>query len=383
MRRTPKRHGTARRSRDVPDGRRDTAIWHCAPRLACGCIGNGQPETGCPARGSSRASPRILPRYAIVEFTGLSRLLTDETFRGLLDSAPDGILVCAPDGTIAVVNSQVEQLFGYTREELIGKRPEVLVPDDVAHRHVAHTARYEARPTTRPMGAGLDLTAKRRDGSTFPVEISLSPRETSDGTLRCGRSRHHGSPAAAGGAQRPARRRACRATSANESRWTCTMGSSSRSSAWGWGWRSRPRRLAARPPRRSIETAIDQLNDVIRDIRAYIFELGPTAYDGNLADSLAATRRRVSREFADRHRRGPRHRRHRHGRICRARDVPDHAGGAGERAQAFAGETRAARGARATERRDHRPVADDGVGFDPSEEVRGIAPRAAKSQQPR
>jgi protein-histidine pros-kinase len=104
-------------------------------------------------------------------------------FRGLLESAPDAIAIVDTQGRIVLVNRQTEAMFGYPRDALIGQPVEVLVPERFRTRHEGHRARYEAAPTTRPMGAGLDLSGRRRDGTEFPTEISLSPVETADGVL--------------------------------------------------------------------------------------------------------------------------------------------------------------------------------------------------------
>jgi PAS domain S-box-containing protein len=111
------------------------------------------------------------------------RRRTEEMFRGLLEAAPDAMVIVHGDGTIALVNKQTEQLFGYLREELLGKPVEVLVPTRFHDAHVGHRARYFAQPSVRPMGAGLHLYARRKDGTEFPVEISLSPLTTAEGTL--------------------------------------------------------------------------------------------------------------------------------------------------------------------------------------------------------
>jgi PAS domain S-box-containing protein len=102
---------------------------------------------------------------------------------GLLDGAPDAIVAVRPDGIIHLVNRRAESLFGYTREELVGRPVDILVPDGVVGGHPANRARYFANPTMRPMGAGLELAAKRKDGTEFPVDISLSSLETADGVL--------------------------------------------------------------------------------------------------------------------------------------------------------------------------------------------------------
>jgi PAS domain S-box-containing protein len=105
-------------------------------------------------------------------------------FRGLLESAPDGIVVVDRSGRIAIVNSQTEHIFGYSRHELIGRSIEVLVPDRFRGAHVAHRNGYFEYPKVRPMGGGAgSLTGRKRDGTEFPVEISLSPMHTEEGLL--------------------------------------------------------------------------------------------------------------------------------------------------------------------------------------------------------
>lgn len=101
----------------------------------------------------------------------------------LLDSAPDAMVVAGGDGRIILVNSQTEQLFGYNREELLGQPVEVLVPERFWVEHKKHRGRYMKHAQVRPMGAGLELYGLRKDGTEFPVEISLSPQQTPDGIL--------------------------------------------------------------------------------------------------------------------------------------------------------------------------------------------------------
>ncbi|HJW95618.1 MAG TPA: PAS domain S-box protein [Thermoanaerobaculia bacterium] len=109
--------------------------------------------------------------------------LAEARFRGLLESAPDSIIVVDNRGTISVVNSATEQMFGYAREELIGQPIEILVPERSRGRHISDRSDYSADAKTRPMGAGRQLTGRRKDGSEFPVEISLSPLRTGHESL--------------------------------------------------------------------------------------------------------------------------------------------------------------------------------------------------------
>jgi PAS domain S-box-containing protein len=106
-------------------------------------------------------------------------------FRGLLESAPDAMVIIQADsrGEIVLVNAQAERLFGYTREELLGKGMEVLMPERFRDRHEHHRCGYAADPHARPMGAGLELFARRNDGSEFPVEVSLGPLQSAEGML--------------------------------------------------------------------------------------------------------------------------------------------------------------------------------------------------------
>jgi PAS domain S-box-containing protein len=93
----------------------------------------------------------------------------------IIELAPDGILVSDDDGRIVTANKQVEVLFGYERDTLMGKPVEILLPSRTREAHKAHRADYATAPMTRPMGAGLKLFGRHADGSEFPIEISLSP----------------------------------------------------------------------------------------------------------------------------------------------------------------------------------------------------------------
>jgi len=111
-----------------------------------------------------------------------ARLLTsrEDQFRTLLESAPDGVVVSDSEGRIALVNGEIEKMFGYPREELVGESVDLLVPEAARADHAGRRLDYMSRPTVRRMGTGLNLTGRRKDGFTFPVEIKLSPSSVGD-----------------------------------------------------------------------------------------------------------------------------------------------------------------------------------------------------------
>ncbi|MEX1257012.1 MAG: PAS domain S-box protein [Gemmatimonadota bacterium] len=178
----------------VPDRFRDTHSAHRSgyfadPRTRAMGIGLQlsalkKDGTECPVEISLSPLEVGNEVFAIASIRDVTeRRRTEARFRALLESAPDAMVIVDRSGRIALVNSQLEQLFGYTRDELIEKPVDALVPTRFRGVHPGHRTGYLSDPHARPMGTGLDLWARRKDGSEFPVEISLSPVETEEGTL--------------------------------------------------------------------------------------------------------------------------------------------------------------------------------------------------------
>src|SRR5437762_682468 len=130
---------------------------------------------------AARAGTRDRPSEATPAV--LRGATADRWFGDLLESAPDAIVGVDDHGRIVLVNAQTEKIFGYGRDELLNQPVEILLPERVRGAHQRHRAGYVLDPRTRPMGVGLDLAGRRKDGSEFPAEISLSPFQTQDGVI--------------------------------------------------------------------------------------------------------------------------------------------------------------------------------------------------------
>ncbi|UCF67047.1 MAG: PAS domain S-box protein [Acidobacteriota bacterium] len=111
------------------------------------------------------------------------RKQAEDLFRRSLESAPDALIIVDQEGRIQLVNALAEQLFGYRREEMSGQSIEMIIPEQLRARHRQHRSEYANQPRIRPMGAGVELVALRKDGTTFPAEISLGPMKTETGFL--------------------------------------------------------------------------------------------------------------------------------------------------------------------------------------------------------
>jgi PAS domain S-box-containing protein len=128
-----------------------------------------------------RSSEREIVDLKAREEEALTQVRAERRFRELLEAAPDAIIEVDEAGRILTLNAVTEKSFGYSRQELLGQSVDLLVPDRVRASHAGYRAHYRAHPVTRPMGSGLELHGRRKDGSTFPVEISLSPVKSPEG----------------------------------------------------------------------------------------------------------------------------------------------------------------------------------------------------------
>jgi PAS domain S-box-containing protein len=133
-------------------------------------------------------SPRFAPEGTFLGYIGscidiTERKQAQDRLQLVVEASPNGIVLVNAQGHIVLVNARAEKLFGYRREELIGQGIELLVPERFRGEHTAHRARFYAAPAGGATGAGLELFARRKDGTEFPVEIGSSPIQSPEGTL--------------------------------------------------------------------------------------------------------------------------------------------------------------------------------------------------------
>ena len=176
----------------IPPPSRDVVLNHYREAIRSGQPVRWEEESVYPA-GQRYGEVAVTPLYdASGLATHLIGIVHDITERkrlekrraeDLLEAAPDAMVVVDQTGRMILVNAQTERLFGYLREEILGQPVEVLIPRRFHERHEAHRITFFSQPRTRPMGANLQLSGLRKDGTEFPVEISLSPIQTSEGFL--------------------------------------------------------------------------------------------------------------------------------------------------------------------------------------------------------
>ena len=174
-------------ARSVHPGHRETYVEEPSPRP----MGAGMELAGRRRDGTEFPAEISLSTIEIGEdriFAAAVRDVTERKraeakFQSLLEAAPDAIVGVDAEGSIVLVNAQTERIFGYPREELLGQPLEMLIPESARDRHPGHRRAYIGDPHPRPMGAGMELAGRRRDGTEFPAEISLSAIETESGVV--------------------------------------------------------------------------------------------------------------------------------------------------------------------------------------------------------
>jgi PAS domain S-box-containing protein len=203
-------------------------------------------------------------------------------FAAIVDGAPDGVL------RITFANPHVETLFGYAPETLIGKTVEFLIPERLRDRHLGHRDAYHAAPSTRPMGSGLELVARCSDGSELPVEISLSPLPGEDGMYVTAIVRDVSERAALVAAHE--RLYAEAELQLDRERIARDLHDGVMQSLYGVGLGLMHTQSTVRDPAVAgdIAEAVQALNVVIADIRAYVLNLPVERTRGELASQLTA-----------------------------------------------------------------------------------------------
>jgi two-component system sensor histidine kinase DevS len=218
-------------------------------------------------------------------------------FRALLEAAPDGIAVVDERGRILVVNEQLSYLFGYGSAELIGAQVEALVPPRLRGGHEGHRHGYGANPATRPMGMGLELLGLRKDGTEFPLEISLSPVRSGRQTFTIAIVRDSTERKRLQSEEQALRTFLDTEQERHRIGMDLHDGIMQDIYATTLGLELVHEDIDANPvgAKGGVGRAIDQLHDVIRDIRSYIFDLRPRQFTGDLREALLD----LGREFQE------------------------------------------------------------------------------------
>ena len=177
-------HGISQEGRDVTRRRKDGSL--CSLKLWTAPLhdNDGRVLGKVAILADKSELNRVEQERALLVSTGQQareQAHAMERYRELLEAAPDSIIEVDANGVIVIANAATEQIFGYSRTELLGKSIDQLVPEELRHRHAQNRATYSALPIRRPMGTGLKLHGQKKDGTNFPLEISLSPVHSAEG----------------------------------------------------------------------------------------------------------------------------------------------------------------------------------------------------------
>jgi len=206
----------------------------------------------------------------------------------LIDTAPDGFVVVDEAGLVVFANSTVESLFGFEPSELLGRPVNTLIPERLHDVHREHRLSYMRDPRVRPMGLGLDLVGRRKDGSEFPVEISLSPLKTADRMFYTAIVRDI-SERKVMEDERLALEMQLE-TERERDRIAMDLHDGIMQDIYASTLALELAIDAGDAPEETVEAierVIDQLQTVVRDIRSYIFDLRPREFNGNLVEAIS------------------------------------------------------------------------------------------------
>lgn len=242
-----------------------------------------------------------------IGFTTVMRDVTAEhqraetMFHALLESAPDAMVIVGPDGRIVLANAQADQMFGYPREELIGREVEILIPPRHRGSHERYRTGFFAAPAARRMGAGLELWGMRCDGTVFPVDVSLSPLQTEQGVMVSAAIRDITEQLAVQAELTETRAQAEVLAERDRIAGDLQDHAIQRVFAVGLALQGTIPRARSADVQQRLNAAVDDLHAVVQDFRTAIFDLRHTKTDvpglrqrfdeviGRLAEGLATT----------------------------------------------------------------------------------------------